>query len=266
MNSEASLPIWKTVKYLLSHLWEDTKRLKRFFWLSLGLLLLAGIIGFIVGIITVLLGFSFEKNNIFFEYFCLVLGLMLSTILSRRCLIELLSDYCKLHNATMRVLQYKKIKYLLYLSIFFLFAATELPHNFPLIPAILSISIWDTMIQPVAVIEGPTVQPSYNWSWKYIWRLFVIAWLECLVFAFILILLFGSVGGGLYLLYFLWPTHYMMIAMMTTFALFCLSLILFYIMSWGAFLARFSLFLYLNFPQKSEERGSDIELVGSTTI
>jgi len=44
-----------------------------------------------------------------------------------------------------------------------------------------------------------------------------------------------------------------------------LPLILFCIMSWGAFLARFSLFLYLNFPQKFDEKESDVELVDSTT-
>jgi len=175
----------------------------------------------------------------------------------------LLSDYCAQHNASIQVIQYKKSKYLLNLSIFSILA--NLAYNFLFIPILLSIPIWDTMIQPVSMAKGPTIQPSYSWSWKYVWRLFVIAWLECLTFALVLMLLLGFVGGGLYLLYFLWPTNYMMIAGMTIFALFCLPLILFCIMSWGAFLARFSLFLYLNFPQKFDEKESDVELVDSTT-
>lgn len=266
MNSKASLPIWKTVKYLLSHLWEDTKRLKRFFWLSLGLLLLSFMIGLIAGIITELLGFSFEKNNIFVEYFFLVLVLMISTIISRRCLIVLLSDYCKLHNASMRVLQYKKLKYLLHLSIFSIFAALPLTKNLPLIPTLLSIPIWDTMIQPVAIVTSPSIQPSYSWSWKYIWRLFVIAWLECLSFAFVLVISLGFVGGGLYLLYLTWQTSYVMIACITIFVIFCLSWLVFSLISSWALFARFSLFLYLNFPQRSiEEEANDVELVDSTT-
>jgi len=266
MNQQASLPIWKTVKYLLSHLWEDAKRLKRFFWLSLVLLLLSSVIvGFIIFLTEKFLVFRFEEN-IFAGYIASIPILMINTILSRRCLVVLLSDYCNRHNVSMRVLQYKKLKYFLYLSIFSIFGAAPLTKNSYLIPILLSIAIWDTRIQPVATIKGPTIQHSYSWSWKYIWRLFVIVWLEYIMIGLISLLLVGFVGGGLYLLYLSWQTTYVLITCITIFVIFCLPLLVFSLISWGALQARFSLFLYLNFPQKSEERESDVEIVGSATI
>jgi len=241
MNSVASLPIWKTVKYLLSNLSSKTKRVTKDSILSLILML---VVFFLIKML--LMPFftqwfpEISFGNAYFAAYAINIIIFTTVIdLSRSYLKELLLDYYK--NQSVEIIDYNNLVYVCYLLGFSL----VIPIIF-FIPAMFWGAIWNASLQPILNVAKNN---NYDWNLSSVLRLVIISWIVtfiifCLLFTGLIALLFG----GLVL-----DKRFSFDHTIMTPVLFCMMFAFMFLITWGLkvysiLIARLSFFIHLNFP------------------